>query len=113
MNHGQYRALDATGIERLIYERLGREEIKLFLSSLENKKLYSVTDEKRILLTKDFYGAVISDFRKGAVVANVFSANGYCMDENCAEAYGALQDYRAIHGEAGPALILSEHAIKV
>ena len=109
MNHGQFRRLGANGIERLIYERLGREEVTLFASCLKNKKVYSVTEEKRILLSKDFFGAVISSFRRRTVVANVFSTNGYCMDENCAVAYGALQDYRAIHGETRPALIMSEH----
>ena len=114
-NHGEFRGSETDfpgDLERLIYERLGREEVKRFADCVNHKRLYTLPEEKRAAVSRDFFGAVISDFRRDSVASNVFSTNSYQMDTSCAVAYGALQDYRTIHGETGPVLIWSEHSIK-
>lgn len=97
-------------LERLIHSRMGTEEAVRFGETLCRKGVYTVTEEERIPLSEGFFGAVIGRKRMQAVIRNVYTSNAYQLHPCGALAYGALQDYRAIDNEVGPALILSEYS---
>lgn len=97
-------------LERLVHSRLGREEAIRYGETVSRKGVYAVTEEERTPLSEGFFGAVISRKRMQAVIRNVSASNAYQLHPYGALAYGALQDYRAIDNEVGPALILSEYS---
>lgn len=96
------------GLERLILERLGREEVLRFAAVCEGNGIYDLTEEQRSVLQQGLYGAVISRKRMESVIRNVNRSAAYLLGPYSALAYGGLQDYRAANSEAGPALILTE-----
>lgn len=95
-------------IERLIYHALGREETERFASKLSSHSVYTLTEEKRKLLSDGLFGAVIGQNRTESIIRNVYRTSTYLLGPYTALAYGGLQDYRAASNETGPALILSE-----
>jgi threonine synthase len=97
-----------SGLERLILERLGREEVLRFASVCDKKGVYELTQEQCDALRQGLYGAVISRKRMESVIRNVNRSAAYLMGPYSALAYGGLQDYRATNAEAGPALIFTE-----
>ena len=99
-----------SGLERLLYERLGSHEAIRYRNTVDRKGLYSVSEEARAVLSEGFSGAVISQKRLSSVIRNVYGTNRYSLDPYGALAFGALQDFRATHNEVGPALILSDYA---
>ena len=66
-----------------------------------------------LLTSEGFFGAVISRKRLQTMIRNVFSSSAYQLHPHGVLAYGALQDYRAIDNEVGPALILSEYSPEI
>lgn len=95
-------------LERMIHASLGERECKRYISVLERKGLYTLDDEQLDNLQAGMFGAVVSQKRMTSVIRNVFRTSTYILDPYTALAFGGLQDYRATHTDANPALILSE-----
>ncbi len=57
-------------------------------------------------LQQTVYTAVISNHRAAQIIDGVFYTNAYLLDHLSAQAYGALQDYRAITGNNRQTVIL-------
>ncbi len=57
-------------------------------------------------LQQTVYTAVISGHRAAQIINGVFYTNAYLLDHQAAQAYGALQDYRAITGNNRQTVIL-------
>ncbi len=95
-------------MERLVYHALGRAETERFVSHLASSSVYTLTEDKRKLLSDGIFGAVIGQTRTESIIRNVYRTNTYLLGPYTALAYGGLQDYRAASNETGPALILSE-----
>ena len=96
------------GLERLIFEILGFDEVQRFVLTNEKGGLYSLGEDKLSLLKNDFYCAVVRQQRVESVIRNVYSTNSYLMDPYTALGYAGLQDYRAACSETGAALIQSD-----
>jgi len=94
--------------ERLIHAVLGEDEAVAFGSKVSSGGIYILEEDKRKALSKGFFGAVIGRDRTEAIIRNVYRTSTYLLGPYSALAYGGLQDYRATHGEANPALIITE-----
>lgn len=96
------------GLERLLYETLGREESQRFAQIVNNKGIYRLSEAFLDRLGADLYPAVVGQKRMMNVIRNTFTTQKHLMCPYTALAYGGLQDYRARTGELGMALIISE-----
>lgn len=97
------------GLEWLIYETLGENEVVSFASKSSSEGLYTLSEDKRQVLSEGLFGAVIGQNRTESIIRNVYRTSTYLLGPYSALAYGGLQDYRATNGETGPALILTEN----
>ncbi len=97
-----------SGVERLLYETLGRDEVTAFASKCSSAGVYILNDDQLQLLNRGFFGAVIGENRMESIIRNVYRTSTYLLGPYSALAYGGLQDYRAANAEPIPALILTE-----
>ena len=97
-----------TGIERLIFETLGLDEVAKYTAKCASAGLYLLDEDQRIVLSSGFFGAVIGENRTESIMRNVYRTSAYLLSSYSALAYGGLQDYRAVNTEPVPALILTE-----
>ena len=96
-------------IERLVYHTLGNEETEKIASVLSATGIYTLSEEKRRILSDGLFGAVIGQNRTESIIRNVYRTSTYLLSPYTALAYGGLQDYRAATCETGSALIFSEY----
>lgn len=109
--HTKTPAMDQTvplGIERLIYEIMGREEALVYWQQVEKKETYRVPEKYRQELGRGIICSVVSDNRVADLMNSIYRTNGYFIDPYMAICYGSLQDYRARTGENRMTLIFSE-----
>ena len=99
-----------SGVERLIYETLGREETLVYLHQAENKGIYRVPQENREQLGQGIVCSVIGENRVMDLVNSVYHTNHYFIDPYMAISFGALQDHRSKTGENRMTLIFSDSA---
>ena len=95
-------------LERLIYDAFGPEETSRYIQTIENRGVYTITEDQIQVLREGLFGAVVSQKRMESVINSVYRTSTYILGPYSALAYGGLQDYRATTSEAGPALILTE-----
>lgn len=98
------------GLERLIYEELGREESCRFARIESEKGIYRLPEAPLERFCADLFPAVVGQKRMVNVIRSTFSTQKYLMCPFTALAYAALQDYRAGTGELGIALVMSEQS---
>ncbi len=96
------------GIERLIYETLGMEEVKKYLSVCAKKGVYHLRSDMLQLLNQGMFASVIGNDRVSSVIGSVYRANQCILDPYTAVSYGSLQDYRSKTGESCATLLLAE-----
>ena len=113
LHQGEFRGRighpqDPSWLEHLIRRRLGREEADRYAHVCRNGGIYAPAHYKLQRLRDGFSAAVISPDRMESIISGIWQANSYLQSPETALAYGGLQDYRALHNETRPALILSE-----
>lgn len=99
-----------SGLERLIYHRLGVEESAKFARICQEGRVYSPGEERLQSLRAGLYAAVVSQKRMESVIYNIYRTNTYLLDPYSALAYGGLQDFRATAGESRTALLITERS---
>lgn len=97
-------------LERLIFARLGAEEVRRFLDACANGHEYLLNEEQLMQLRKGFFSAVISQKRMESVIHNVFRSRTYLLDPCSSLAYGGLQDYRSGLVDGRNALLITERS---
>ena len=97
-----------TGLERLIYEVFGTDEVKKYLEASSKKRLYQIRPDMTEKIGQGMYVSVVGKNRIEAVVSSVYRSNGVILDPYAAVSYGSLQDYRAKTGESCPTVLLWE-----
>lgn len=98
------------GIERLIYEFGGAEEVERYLDALRQGRSYYVDDRMLRQMRQGIYVTVNGDSRIRNTVANVWATFSCLMAPCAALCYAGLQDYRARTGEGKCALVMSENS---
>lgn len=94
------------GVERLIYEVFGIEEVRKYLLSTEQKRLYQIRPDMVNTIGQGMFVSVVGKNRVEAVVSSVYRSNQCVLDPYTAVSYGSLQDYRAKTGESCPTVLL-------
>lgn len=110
MYHGELKtkAPVPTGLERLIFETLGANEVKKYIAACERGRMYSPPEGSLDILRKGIYTAVVSPARRDSVISSVYRTSAYSLDDASALAYAGIQDYRATSRESRGVLILAE-----
>ena len=111
LHHGEVRTAEPLpeGLERLIFGRLGAEEVLRYRKVCGRNGVYVPKPEDLELLRQGMFAAVVSSKRTARTIANVYRTNSYLLGPEAAMLYAGLQDYRATAGEGRLALILAEH----
>lgn len=94
--------------ERLIYCASGIDEAMRFIAACGKDAGYSLLPEMHERLRNGMFASVVSESRVDDAIPNVYRTAGYTLDRGAAQAYSALQDYRAKCGTSRVALVLSE-----
>ncbi len=97
-------------LERLISETLGVEEANRYVTGMEKRQPYLLSDARLEQLRSGLYAAVISDQRRESIIRSVYQTSTYILDPGSAMAYGGLQDYRSSTAELRTALIVTERS---
>ena len=98
------------GIERLIFAKLGANEVKSYLDAKAEGRPYTPSEDAQPELRKGIYTAVVSQKRMESVIYNVYRTSTYLLDPYAALAYGGLQDYRSGAEEGRITLLMTEHS---
>lgn len=96
------------GMERLIYESFGVDEVKKYLSVCEKRGIYQIRPDMLNQINKGLFASVIGNDRVESVISSVYRANQCVLDPYTAVSYGSLQDYRSKTGESCPTILMSE-----
>ena len=96
------------GLERLIHNCAGVEEVERFLNVVRRGGIYYVEDALLHQLRQGMYVTVTSQRRVVSAIPNIYATHNYPMSPYTALAYTGLQDYRVRTGEGRCALILAE-----
>lgn len=97
-----------SGLERLIFETFGIEEVQKFIVASEKKGIYHIRPDMLELISKGMFASVIGNDRVESVIGSVYRANGCILDPYTAVSYGSLQDYRSKTGESCHTVLLAE-----
>ena len=101
------------GIERLIFEFGGVEEVKRYLTSLRSGRSYYADDRLMRQMRQGIYVTVNSDSRIRNTIPNVWGTFSCLMAPCAALCYAGLQDYRARTGEGHCAVVISEKSPRI
>lgn len=100
--------ISGTSLERLVHITLGRREASRLRECLENRLLFELSEDQFRILKRGIFAAVVGNARVSETIGTVFRSGTYLLSPRAALSFGALQDYRALSGETGNAVIISE-----
>ncbi len=95
------------GIERLIHETVGSEQVQIYRQKNDTESTYFVPEEILPVFNSGLFCSVPGETRASAVINSVYRTSGYLTDPVTALCYGSMQDYRARTGESRVTLLLS------
>ena len=95
-------------LEALLWLEFGAAEVQNYLKAIETRGIYKLNPLDLETLRKGIFIAVMGDGRAQNVAAGTKRSAGYAMESSTARAFGALQDYRAKHGENRNTLLLAD-----
>ena len=97
-----------TGLESLLWLQLGVHEVQKFLTISQKRGIYKLKLTDLDVLKQGVFVAVVGNSRAKDVAHGAIRSVGYAMEAGTARAFGALQDYRAKHGESRNTLLLAD-----
>lgn len=97
------------GLEWLIYETMGQQEVLRFAAVCQDAQTYEPDPVGLAQLRNGMYAAVVGQERLMNIIPNVYSATGYVLSPYSALCYLGLMDYRAMTGRNAPALMVCRH----
>ena len=96
------------GVERLIFETFGLEEVKKYVEATHRGRIYQIRPDMTQTIGQGLFVSVVGKDRIEAVMNSVYRSNNCILDPYTAVSYGSLQDYRAKTGESWPTVLLWE-----
>ena len=101
--------LVSSNLERLLYEIADRdgELVRVWMDQLREKGSYSVGDQRREQLARDFAAGYAEDRECASEIAALYSRTGCVVDTHTGVAVKVLADYRAATRDDTPAVIVS------
>ena len=97
-----------TDMERFVQACGGSKEVTRYVSCVEEGRMYIPGDWVLEKMRTGVHASVVGADRVYNAVPNVYSTHGQLLDAYTALGYSGLMDYRAVAGESGHALVLSE-----
>lgn len=98
------------GLERLVYQAGGVEEVRRYLDLCRQGRMYAPSDAVLAKLRQGIFVSVVSSQRVSSTISNFYRTTRYPLSPYTALCYGGLLDYRAKTGETRPCLLLAEKA---
>ncbi len=98
------------GVERLILDIFGSEEVKRFAECCKNGLSYTLEEEQLPLLNAGFFSTVAGDNRSSSTMNSIYRTSGYIADPETALCFAGLQDYRSRTGESQITLLLAQQS---
>lgn len=95
-------------VERMLETMFGNQETIRYLSSREQKKQYTLSEDDFAFIKDYLFAAVVGSTRTAATISNVARKDGYTFNSNSASAYSGLEDFRAKTGISRPAVLIAE-----
>ena len=98
------------GLERLVYETLGRGEVAKFLECVKSGTTYYLEPHQLSELRNGLYAAVVSKRQFESAVTSLYGSYGYLADPYGALCVAGIGAYRSKTGISCTALVLSEES---
>ena len=98
------------GLERLIYETLGRNAANGFASVCRDGGTFYLEEDQLKKLRAGMYAPVTGSRRLESAVKSLYNSCGYHADVYTAMCYSGMLDYRSVTGESHTVLIISEES---
>ena len=100
--------LVSSNLERLLYFVSGDTGyVKSCMESLNKEGIYTVTDEVRQAVQKEFYAGFCGDEKAQKAIKAVWEKHRYLCDTHTATAWAVAEDYVAATGDNRPMVVLS------
>ena len=100
--------LVSSNLERLLYFLSGDTElVAALMAQLNTQGSYTVPEELKAQLDKQFWAGCCDDHRAKEVIGRVFRAYGYLCDPHTATAWAVAEDYVNQTGDDRPTVVLS------
>lgn len=100
--------LVSSNLERLLYCLSGDDAlVASYMEQLKETGGYTVTEELRRAVAKEFYAGCCDDARTFVTIRDVFERQNYLMDTHTGVAWSVLEDYRKQTGDGTPTAVLS------
>lgn len=100
--------LVSSNLERLLYCLCGDDRlVDEYMCQLKETGRYTVTEEIRQSVAKEFWSGCCDDPRTFAAIREVFQRESYLMDTHTGVAYSVLEDYRKETGDTTATVVLS------
>lgn len=96
------------GLERLIFDCAGREEVRCYLDTCRAGRMYTVSDALLAKLRNHMYVSVVSSSRITETIMAVYRTHDCLMTQSSALAYAGLMDFRSKSAEIRPGIVWSE-----
>ena len=98
------------GLERLVFEMLGRKSANTYAKISGNGGTFYLEDDQRTKLREGMYAPVTGSRRLESAVKSLYNSCGYPADVYTALCYSGMLDYRSVTGESRTVLIISEES---
>lgn len=96
------------GLERLLYEAAGAQEVGKFLDRCRQGGVYVPAEEVLGALRRGMFVSVVGDQRMEQTISRVWSMAGVVLSPYDALCHAGIADYRAKTGRNQPAVLFSE-----
>ncbi|UOO36910.1 threonine synthase [Oscillospiraceae bacterium CM] len=101
--------LVSSNLERLLFELSGGDDALVagYMKALADAGVYSVSDDIKAGIAKDFTSGWSSDDETKKTIAETFKEYRYLIDTHTAVAYSVLKNYRAQTGDTTKTVVVS------
>lgn len=97
-------------MERLIYERLGAQATKEYVSKLARRAVFTLEPEDHLRLRQGLSVSVVGAHRAMAMIPRIYHNSAYLLSPHSAMIYSGLMDHRAAGGEGTATVLLAEES---
>ena len=101
--------LVSSNLERLLFFLSGQngDEVADYMAQLSSTGKYTVSEDIKAKLQKEFRGGFCTEEETSAVISKVWKDYGYLIDPHTAVAYKVMEDYRKETGDETPTVFVS------
>ncbi len=91
--------LISSNLERLLYLTCGQDKTDALMAELKNNGSYTVSDEARAILAKEFYGFCCDEDETAKEIKKIYDKYNYLCDTHTAVGLSCAEQYLSVKGE--------------